>query len=45
MCQDETIPTAPAAEAGDAADASVGRSLDMLQIKFVLHIPSAYGQF
>lgn len=35
MCQDETIPTDPsAAEAGDAADASVGRSLDMLQMKF-----------
>lgn len=35
MCQLETIPTDPsAAEAGDAADASVGRSLDMLQMKF-----------
>lgn len=36
MCQDEAVPTdPPAADPGDAADASVGRSLDMLQIKSV----------
>lgn len=41
MCQSETIATdAPTAQAGDAVDASVGRSLDMLQMKSICSLYS-----